>query len=222
MAVIVIDPGHGGFGTVGGSSSNNATGPNGTLEKTLTLDISQRLGTILGDAGHFVWLTREGDTNLSLAARAGAAAERKADVFVSIHFNASKDHSAQGTETWIDANHSEGCAKLASCIQGEVQAIVQSRDRGVRISDELGVLRRSRHLATTAAVLNEVSFLDREEEEDRLESERYRQAIAQALADGVQLYLQPPETAVVPTYIPQFPLLNRVKSLFRSPQDRDG
>jgi N-acetylmuramoyl-L-alanine amidase len=39
---IVIDPGHGGTTTVGDSSPNNATGPTGLLEKTLTLQVAQR------------------------------------------------------------------------------------------------------------------------------------------------------------------------------------
>src|SRR5690348_14093497 len=40
MATIVIDPGHGGSEDLLGSSANHAVGPNGTLEKTLTLDVA--------------------------------------------------------------------------------------------------------------------------------------------------------------------------------------
>lgn len=52
MSVIVIDPGHGGSVAVGGSSPNNATGPNGTMEKDLTLFLGLDLTTNLRDAGH--------------------------------------------------------------------------------------------------------------------------------------------------------------------------
>ncbi|MFL6331777.1 MAG: N-acetylmuramoyl-L-alanine amidase, partial [Pyrinomonadaceae bacterium] len=45
--VVVLDPGHGGETAVGGSSPNNATGPNKLLEKNLTLDLARRVQKIL-------------------------------------------------------------------------------------------------------------------------------------------------------------------------------
>jgi N-acetylmuramoyl-L-alanine amidase len=59
MAVIVIDPGHGGNSVVGHSSPNNATGPAGTKEKNLTLEIAVRVGDALNGSGHTVLLTRK-------------------------------------------------------------------------------------------------------------------------------------------------------------------
>src|SRR5712691_1915297 len=98
MAVIVIDPGHGGTQRVGGSSPNNATGPAGTKEKTLTLAIGLRTRTALAGSGHTVHMTRTTDVNLGLADRAHVARDHRADAFVSIHLNASDEHNAQGTE----------------------------------------------------------------------------------------------------------------------------
>ena len=86
MAVIVLDPGHGGKPPpvkLGGSSWNNARGPNGMLEKTITLDIAKRTRDELEARGHTVYLTRNGDNNLSLKDRASAARTRSADVFLS-------------------------------------------------------------------------------------------------------------------------------------------
>lgn len=52
MAIVVIDPGHGGSATIPNDSKwNNAVGPNGTLEKTLTLGIGQRVVARLSAAG---------------------------------------------------------------------------------------------------------------------------------------------------------------------------
>ncbi len=107
-AVIVLDPGHGGQTPpykVGGSSWNNATGPQGTLEKTLTLDVALRTRDILSARGRTVVLTREIDVNLGLRARANVAKSREADAFVSIHFNGSTGHNAQGTETFVHNSH---------------------------------------------------------------------------------------------------------------------
>jgi N-acetylmuramoyl-L-alanine amidase len=97
---IVIDPGHGGSVEVGGSSGNNATSPSGVLEKNMTL----RMGLLVRDAlrelasagSHNikVLLTRDTDKNLGLRDRAGVAFVNKADIFLSIHFNASEQHKS--------------------------------------------------------------------------------------------------------------------------------
>src|SRR5262245_46345490 len=103
--VVVLDAGHGGGNKVGGSSPNNATGPNGLYEKDLTLDLARRLRAILWPSAD-VALPRAGDVNLSLADRARAARDRRADLFLSIHLNGFKDPQTDGTEVWVarDAN----------------------------------------------------------------------------------------------------------------------
>src|SRR5712664_958616 len=99
LPIVVLDPGHGGTDVVGGSSPNNAGGPNGLLEKTLTLDVAQRTASAL--AGHArVILTRTTDTNLPLADRAAVGRANHADVFLSIHFNGFHDRAVDGTEAW--------------------------------------------------------------------------------------------------------------------------
>src|SRR5262249_60655562 len=99
MAVIVIDPGHGGTRMVGGSSPNNATGPAGTKEKTLTLAIGLAARTALTARGHTVFMTRTSDVNLGLAARAPVAPDHPPGGCGSIHLKPSHRPTAQGTET---------------------------------------------------------------------------------------------------------------------------
>lgn len=196
-AEIVIDPGHGGSPPptkVGGSSWNNAIGPNGTLEKTLTLDVCKRAAEILRARGHHVSLTRDTDVNLGLKARAGVAKVQNAAVFVSIHFNGSKYHNAQGTETFVSTNHISASAELCRSVQAAMVAALGHRDRNLGHPDgvkraNFGVLRRSHHAAKTACILHEVSFLDRAAEEQRLQSDQYRDKIARALAAGIEAYL---------------------------------
>src|SRR5206468_664991 len=65
MPTVVIDPGHGGATATGGSSPNNATGPNGLLEKDLTLDLGRRVSALLAPRATVI-LTRTTDVNLSL------------------------------------------------------------------------------------------------------------------------------------------------------------
>lgn len=197
MAVIVIDPGHGGSATIKGDSTwNNAVGPQGTLEKNLTLDIGLKVKALLAAAGHDATSTRATDVNLRLRDRAKVAKTRKADAFVSIHFNGSTNHDAQGTETLVGLNYTSKSARLSLAVQDALLAVTGLRDRNktfnanTRIKPQaLGVLKLADHDPETAACLAEVSFLDRAEEEERLRDARYRDAIAKAIADGVIAYL---------------------------------
>ena len=195
-SIIVLDPGHGGSTPpfkLGGSSWNNAVGPQGTLEKTLTLDVSRRAKAILEARGRTVVLTRDSDVNLSLAARARVASVRRADVFVSVHFNGSRSHSAQGTETFVHPTHGPASAALCQTVQNAMVQALGHEDRnrihgGVKVG-KFGVINGLRHSGETAAILHEVSFLDRVAEEERLFDTAYRDKIACALADGIEAYL---------------------------------
>ena len=132
MANITLDPGHGGTSEVGGSSPNNAVGPNGTLEKDLVLDIGLKLRVRLRDSGHDVTMTRSTDVNLGLADRAEVAKDNDADVFVSIHFNGWHDPAVQGTETYVYPDSDAKNTRLASAVQTKVLACTGYRDRGVK------------------------------------------------------------------------------------------
>ena len=117
MSVIVIDPGHGGSRTIPNDSTwNNATSVSGVREKDLTLDLAKRIrwslqagsGKARADAlgkRVTVVLTRESDVNLSFKARGGFVVQHRADIFLSLHFNASNAHTARGTEAWIDRTY---------------------------------------------------------------------------------------------------------------------
>jgi N-acetylmuramoyl-L-alanine amidase len=191
MALVVLDPGHGGSKPVGRSSDNNAVGPAGTLEKTINLQIAELTRAILA-AGHEVRMTRATDTNLGLVERARVARDITADVFVSIHFNASDEHNAQGTETLLHSSHyTQHSVRLASCVQNTVVAALEYRDRKTKRKN-LGVVNGNNHHSSTAAVLIESSFMDIADEEARLNTIVHRQKIARAIADGVQVYLSDP------------------------------
>ena len=92
---IVIDPGHGG-------DEVGAKGPGGTLEKDVTLAIARRLrAAIVNSLGHQVFLTRDKDEEVSLDERTALANNYKADLFVSIHANASRSRGASGSEVYF-------------------------------------------------------------------------------------------------------------------------
>ena len=93
--IIVIDPGHGGH-------DPGAIGPGGTKEKDIALDIAKRLKRILEERYNLVvYLTRYTDKYLQLKERTEIANRKKADLFISIHANASRSRKARGIETYL-------------------------------------------------------------------------------------------------------------------------
>jgi N-acetylmuramoyl-L-alanine amidase len=92
---IVIDPGHGGHDT-------GTIGATGLMEKDLCLDVALRLGKIIEQRlpGANVVYTRSDDSFVPLEERTNIANQAKADLFISIHANSSRDHAARGIETY--------------------------------------------------------------------------------------------------------------------------
>ncbi len=93
--LVLIDPGHG--GTNGGAASIRAN----VFEKHLTLAMATLLKDRLSQNGFDVRLTRTKDTYLTLRQRGHIANEMNADVFISLHANATESHSQSGYETFI-------------------------------------------------------------------------------------------------------------------------
>jgi N-acetylmuramoyl-L-alanine amidase len=91
--VVVLDPGHGG--------SNSGAKGNGLVEKQLTLDVARRVAERLRTRGITVEMTRDRDRSLTLRQRVAFADRVPADLFVSIHANASPTRTQRGYETFV-------------------------------------------------------------------------------------------------------------------------
>lgn len=92
---VVIDAGHGG-------NDVGTHGPSGYYEKDLTLDVAQRLGSLISERmGSDVVYTRSDDTYVGLEERTHIANQRGADLFLSIHANSSPYRAAAGVETYV-------------------------------------------------------------------------------------------------------------------------
>jgi N-acetylmuramoyl-L-alanine amidase len=92
---IVIDPGHGGYDT-------GTIGPTGLMEKNVCLDVALRLGKLIQRRlpGTQVVYTRSDDRFIPLETRTAIANQDKADLFISIHANSSRNEEARGIETY--------------------------------------------------------------------------------------------------------------------------
>ena len=87
--IVVIDPGHGG-------KDPGAIGFNGTFEKNVNLLFAKIIRSILSSSNIKVKLTRTDDRYLYLRERINFAEKLKADLFISIHADASKNKKASG------------------------------------------------------------------------------------------------------------------------------
>lgn len=94
VKTVVIDPGHGG-------SNGGAPGMGSIDEKRVTLALSKALAAELSRRQITAVLTRTGDHYLTLRQRSDIANRLGADLFVSVHANASRDHSQRGFETFV-------------------------------------------------------------------------------------------------------------------------
>ncbi len=95
IQVIVVDAGHGG-------NETGAKGPSGLLEKDVTLDVAKRIQAGLTKRlGVKVILTRDADRQVSLDDRTAVANHERADLFLSVHVNASLAKEARGAETYF-------------------------------------------------------------------------------------------------------------------------
>ena len=106
---VVIDAGHGGH-------DPGAVGPNNLYEKDVVLDIALKLRSILAtDQNYEVFLTRDKDVFLPLEQRTAIANSKNADLFVSIHANASPRRTAKGIETYmLNWTNNEEAMKVAA------------------------------------------------------------------------------------------------------------
>jgi N-acetylmuramoyl-L-alanine amidase len=106
---IALDAGHGG-------SDPGAIGPSGLKEKDVTLDIAHLAAPILSrELGILTLLTRDDDRLVPLDERAARANAFHADLFVSIHCNASESGAAHGVMSFVlDTTRDEVAAKIAA------------------------------------------------------------------------------------------------------------
>jgi N-acetylmuramoyl-L-alanine amidase len=106
---VVLDPGHGG-------KDPGALGPGGIAEKEIVLSIAKKLAVKLKtEMGTEVVLTRKDDRFVPLEDRTLLANSQDADLFISLHVNASPNADARGIETYyLDNTTDEAAIRLAA------------------------------------------------------------------------------------------------------------
>ena len=213
VRVMAIDAGHGGNDT-------GTRGSDDTLEKDVTLSVTRRLReAIESSLGLRVVLTRARDETVGLDERAAIANNNKADLFISLHVNASVRATATGAEVYYLSMDEYGAearelaernAQLVPVIGGGMRAIdlvewemaqVRYLDRSARLA-EIVHSELNRRIPMSArdvqeapfrvlvganmpAVLIEMGFVSNPDDEQRLASARFQNAVVDALVASV-------------------------------------
>jgi N-acetylmuramoyl-L-alanine amidase len=203
LHTIVIDPGHGGEDI--GTFNDHVK----VVEKQATLDTALRLKQLLEADGYRVALTRTDDRKLELLERPLFALQEKADLFLSIHYNAvekeAQQQSVSGVEVYVMTPQYQLSADLERDNQVDVfnpgnaydhwnavlgYAMHRELLRDLKVPDR-GLKRGRRavlRLAPCPAVLVESGYLTQDAEARKIATPAYRQKIAEAIADGVRAY----------------------------------
>jgi N-acetylmuramoyl-L-alanine amidase len=115
---ILIDPGHGGE-DCGAKSFLKRKGKNKEkiCEKDVALSISKKIQQNLSDTSYQVFLTRSIDREVTLEERARLADVLKADLFISVHINASTASGSNGFETFYLNNHDSAAVRRVEEIE---------------------------------------------------------------------------------------------------------
>ena len=176
--LVVIDPGHGG-------PDPGAIGIGGMRETDVVLEVSKIVEKLLSEKGVKVSLTRKSEVDLDLPPRVSFANSADADIFVSIHANASrgKRRDINGLETFYFRGWRGRL--LAKRIQKQILRVSPgSPDRGIK-QGRFYVIKNTR----MPAVLVEIGFLTGRLDARRLEQPSHRKRIAFAIAKGILEYL---------------------------------
>ena len=212
VKTIVIDPGHGGKDPGAVSQTRQ--------EKQIVLSLSKTLHDILVKKGYNVRLTRETDVFLPLRKRTQFATNQKADLFISLHTNASISNKAAGIETYYLALASDESARITAMRENagaeynmkELDALVgrilkeskstESRRLAELIQAQLtsGKQVKNRGVkhapfvvligAKVPAVLVEVGFISNPAEGKKLTTKAYQRQLATSIAKGIEQYIK--------------------------------
>ncbi|MGT2887475.1 GBS Bsp-like repeat-containing protein [Streptococcus didelphis] len=190
--IIYLDAGHGGYDS--GASYFNQ------YEKSLNLQMQNRIKDKLESLGYKVVTTRTTDIFVDLLPRSQRANKTLADIFVSLHFNASINASAYGLETYYyeyspeypsainetyhnDSERLRRSASLAQAIQMTTIANTGAKNNGV-LRNTFAVLRET----IAPSVLVEMGYMSNATEFNNIISSAYQEKLASGIVAGILSY----------------------------------
>ena len=174
MKRLVIDLGHGG-------KDSGAVGKNKTKESDVVLSIGKYLEEMLKDIDLELKFTRISDKYVSLSERVKIANDFKGDYFLSIHINSCGDKSVRGVEVWQYSDGDKNLNNFCKYLCDGISSIFKIRNRGVKISKNLYVLKNT----SIKSALLEVDFISNEYCENDLNNDKNIKEVSKVIRDGI-------------------------------------
>ena len=183
---IYLDPGHGGV--------DPGAYYGGVKEADINLSIAFKLRDELENVGATVYLTRDGDYDLSnnasdrkrndLYKRVKLINNSGCDMYLSLHLNATKSTSWHGAQVFYDDINSNN-VKLAAILQKQLKVDLKTNRKHKEVTDGY-IYRRVK----IPGVLVEMGFLSNPYEREKLKTENYQYLIARSLVRGIKKYFK--------------------------------
>ena len=190
IRAVALDPGHGGLDT-------GALAANGLKEKEIDLQVANKLARQLKmNLGIPVYLSRDGDYELTMEQRLKPASKENVDVWLLLHAQASLSSVPKGVSLFIRPEESRG----NEIVQAD-QPVVESAS--LRLADALALSLREAGIQVDGiypspllslgrgelpTVQVELGYLSNPDDLAQLQSDNYQEQLAQALYQGIRRY----------------------------------
>jgi len=201
--VICLDPGHGGTAAF----DNYRVGPTGEREEWINLRVALFLKDTLEAKEARVLMTRTEDVQVSLKDRALLAVDNKADVFISIHHNATADRKVNFPIIYYHANASENQAsvQLGKCLARRMNKALFDGKKPVSLASDHTIFPTAgtavlRHSYGVPGAICEASFFSNPEEEQRLKDKEYNRKEAEAYVKALEDFFSLPPLPIKEKY----------------------
>lgn len=182
--MVVIDAGH------GGTDLGAKARPPYCEEKKISLQTARLVKKYLNQLGYRVVMTRDTDAFVSLPRRVEIASQADGDLFVSIHFNSTRNQTVKGIEVFFSENGDQrsrvsSSRQLADAVLSRVIDRTRAVSRGVKRGNFF-VIRET----SMPSILVEGGFISNTEERALLRSRDYQDKIARGIANGIDAYFK--------------------------------
>jgi len=187
--MIIIDPGHG--------LPDRGADREDVYESDIAFSIATKLKDYLQGQGALVLMTRENENDLAPADLKGYSKRKTVDLkkrvelintsgaelFISIHLNATTDTVSRGAVTFY-TNKEEGSERMAHFTQDELSRVLENTNRSAKVLNNVYVLKK----AEIPGVLVEAGFLSNVTERNLLNTDDYQDKVAFSIYNGTLRY----------------------------------
>lgn len=180
---IVINAGHGGADKGGVGVDGKST------EAALTLELANTIKSLNQNSQLNLVFTRSADESQSVAEIAAIANKANPDLFVSLHYNSSKNNQLSGTEIYIanpaKTNSYNSHLQFANQLANDLDDLkmpfkgIKSKQEGVYVLQNINC----------PSVLVEAGYLSNSTDLEKIKSPQFRDQLAVALLNGIQKYI---------------------------------